>query len=68
MILLAKGKYQARITGADEDLQPVLDLRARAFALGARSDRDAYDDWCKHVLIEDVATTALLGSFRIMFC
>ena len=67
MILLPKGKYRVRIAVSDDELTSALALRARAFSLDGRSDRDDYDAVCTHVLVEVAATKAIVCCFRVMF-
>ena len=66
MILMRKGRYRARLAETDGDLQAAQRLRARAFGLAAPVDADTFDPQCRHILIEDQATGALVCCFRMM--
>ena len=65
MILLSKGRYCARFSTTSEDLRAAQALRGRCFGSGA-PDRDAFDAACRHVLVEEAATGALLCCFRLL--
>ena len=64
-VLLAKGRYRARLAVTAQDLGAAQSLRTRAFATG-EMDRDVYDTNCAHVLVEDGSTGALVCCFRLM--
>ncbi|WP_225030363.1 GNAT family N-acetyltransferase, partial [Xinfangfangia pollutisoli] len=56
----------ARLAGSEADLDRVLSLRARAFGRGPGvSDRDGFDDLCRHVMIE-TAEGALALCYRVL--
>lgn len=64
---LGNQRYQARIGTTPEDRHAAQRLRARAFLGEAEGlDRDAFDDICTHVLIEDAASGALVCCFRML--
>lgn len=67
---LIRGRYEARIARDADDIAAAQRLRSRAFlgqaGLDALADRDAFDELCTHVLIEDVAMDRLAGCFRIL--
>ncbi|WP_432816941.1 GNAT family N-acetyltransferase [Sulfitobacter sp. JB4-11] len=65
MIALRKGRYIAREARDEDDLAAACALRARAFALAGAQDRDAHDDRCTHILIEDTTDGALVCAFRL---
>jgi putative hemolysin len=50
------------------DMAAALALRGRVFRPGgaAGADRDGFDAVCRHVLIEEIATGALVGCFRLL--
>lgn len=66
MLTLNKGFYRARAAQTAEDLLRAQRLRALAFHGRDGLDRDAFDDRCQHVLIEQTATGALAGCFRLL--
>lgn len=68
-VLLARGRVQARFTRNASDMAAVQSLRARVFRAesGAPSDRDRFDDLCRHLVIEDRETGGLLGSLRLLY-
>lgn len=66
MIETQLGRYRARSAAGSADMAAALALRARVFRGGAaQSDQDAFDTDCLHMLIEDVATSILVGYFRL---
>ena len=64
MTMLSRGRYCAREAQDAGDLARAQSLRAAAFGLPA--DADAFDPACRHMLIEDVASGALVCCFRMM--
>ncbi|WOI54930.1 GNAT family N-acetyltransferase [Palleronia sp. LCG004] len=64
MIILEKGRYRARLAGSAEDFAALHALRAGAFAAD-RDGPDAHDAACAHMLIEDMAGGAVVGTFRL---
>jgi len=64
MLALSKGRYLARMAVGANDLGAAQGLRARAF--GAARDGDAFDAICRHVLVEDRASGALVCCFRLL--
>lgn len=63
---LAKGKYVARVAMGARDLEEAQALRALAFGLPHRLDRDSFDDACQHVLIEERSTQDVVCCFRML--
>ncbi|MCP5073916.1 MAG: GNAT family N-acetyltransferase [Rhodobacteraceae bacterium] len=70
---IVKGRYSARISNAPADVLAAQRLRASQFcATGpdcthiAAVDRDRYDDICRHVLVEDLGSGALVACFRVL--
>lgn len=65
-VLLNKGRYRARLARTPEDLAAAQALRTLAFRT-ARTDRDAFDRICTHVLVEDQrAGGQLVCCFRML--
>lgn len=65
--LIETARYRARLAEDAADLGRSLALRARVFR-GAETaeDGDAYDSRCRHVLVEDRDSGALVCSFRLL--
>lgn len=67
MAIMIRGRYRARMAEGEADVARALDLRARAFrGASGQSDADAHDALCRHVLIEDAGTGALVACFRVL--
>ena len=66
---LRKGHYLARLAEGTADLQRAQALRHLCFrgeAAGPGLDADDYDDICRHVLVEDTQTGALVCCYRLL--
>lgn len=70
---MSRSCYRARQAETAEDVEAAQRLRYRAFIAetGAAPradgrDADAYDAICRHVLIEDMASDALVATFRLL--
>ncbi|MCA8882811.1 MAG: GNAT family N-acetyltransferase [Rhodobacteraceae bacterium] len=62
-----RGRYRVRLSETAADLDTALALRGRCFrGGGGQSDRDAFDDLCAHILVEDAASGALVCCFRLL--
>lgn len=74
MSILNRGRYSARIADTSADIKAAQDLRYLAFLdgndgaaqSGVMRDVDAYDDICKHMLVEDTRDGRLVCCFRLM--
>lgn len=76
MVRLLKGRFAARFAETDADVQKAQSLRYCAFIQGRETaesdaradglDADAFDDICKHVLVEDTRSGALVCCFRLL--
>lgn len=68
MVTLSKGRYRARISGCDADLEAAQRLRHQAFCGGDGSsvDADLFDRACQHILVEDLETGVLVCCFRFL--
>lgn len=73
MLPLARGRYRARPGVTPADIDAVQRLRYRAFIAGTGAvpredgrDRDAFDEICEHVLVEEIRTGRLVCAFRIL--
>jgi len=74
MLSLRKGRYAARLAETEEDVRRAQRLRHLAFIArrgGAASragdlDVDDFDGICRHMLVEDTRTGALVCCFRLM--
>lgn len=68
MLSLRKGRYGARMAEGAADLRAAQELRTRTFR-GAGApvlDADAFDAECRHVLVEETRSGALVCTFRLM--
>lgn len=63
--LLSKGRYRARLAADAADLRAAQTLRGLCFGTEG-PDSDSYDDICRHVLVEDQQSGALLCCFRMI--
>lgn len=73
MMSLRKGRYEARFAGSEADVVAAQSLRYLAFIAGTNAapredgrDADAFDDLCRHVLVEEVRTRRLVCCFRLL--
>ena len=64
MLPLQRGRYLARAAADAGDIAAALDLRARCFRGGTKSDADAHDPLCQHLLIEDFGQNRLAACLR----
>lgn len=65
-VLLETGRYRVRLAATVGDVAAMQAMRCRLFGIDG-DDRDAFDDRCSHVMIEDRgAVTRLLGGFRLL--
>ncbi|MGB7318563.1 MAG: GNAT family N-acyltransferase [Planktotalea sp.] len=62
-LVLQKGRLRARQSKTTEDIAKALSLRALAFGC---DDRDALDDLCAHILIENEVSGEVLCCFRML--
>ncbi|HQU68294.1 MAG TPA: GNAT family N-acyltransferase [Albidovulum sp.] len=60
---LKRGRYSVRFASSAEDVARAQALRGQAFRGAGRSDADAYDAFCRHLLIE--AAGALVAALRL---
>lgn len=63
---LIQSRYRARFATSDADIAAAQALRQRVFRGHDGFDADAFDDICRHVLIEEVRTARLVGCFRML--
>lgn len=59
-------RYGWRLAAGEADLAAAQALRAEVFRGGARPDGDAFDQLCRHVLIEERASGRLVCCFRVL--
>lgn len=74
-IWLHFGRYRARLAETDDDRTAIYRLRFLVFNLelneGSEAayetgeDRDAFDAFCDHLLVEDVPTGKIVGTYRM---
>lgn len=65
---MRRGRYLARLAGSGGDVERAQVLRGQAFRGGTFGVRDAdrFDPLCRHVLIEEAESGALVATFRLM--
>lgn len=76
MLLLRKGRYLARLVDTEDDLRNAQALRFLCFfnrsdatadtPTTSALDVDAFDDICRHVLVEEAASGTLVACFRLL--
>lgn len=66
MTTLKRGRYNARLADAPDDLTAAQRLRHLCFHGTDGVDADRFDDICAHVLIEDSKTGQLVCCFRFL--
>lgn len=59
-------RYHARFGDSQADIVAAQALRHRCFRGGEGLDADPFDDICRHMLVEEVATMKLVACFRLM--
>lgn len=59
-------RYRARFDETQADIRAAQALRHKCFRTGQGVDSDAYDEICRHVLVEDQQTGKLVACFRLM--
>jgi L-ornithine Nalpha-acyltransferase len=66
MLSLQKGRYVARVSRETKDIAAAQALRHLCFRGEQGRDVDAFDQICRHVMVEDATSGALLCCFRLM--
>lgn len=72
MLTLRKGRYAARMAATSQDIEKAQSLRHlcfvanRGLATTASLDADAFDDRCRHMLVEDTKSGTLVCCFRLL--
>jgi len=70
MLSLVKGRYRARLAQDASDIARAQGLRHRRFVARNSAaqgvDADVYDAACRHVLLEECASGALVGCYRLL--
>jgi putative hemolysin len=75
---LRQGRYEIRFARSEEELDEILRLRFNVFnvELGegletsflTRRDEDPFDRACHHLLVEDLASGSIVGTYRMQTC
>ncbi len=74
--LARAGRLSVRLAATPDEIEAAQRLRWRVFheELGARPagggeriDRDAFDRFCEHLIVEDAATGGIVGTYRVLF-
>lgn len=73
MLIWGKGRYRTREAETAADIEAAQRLRFRAFIAGTGAaprpdgrDADAFDEICRHVLVEEAKTGRLVATFRLL--
>ncbi len=66
MLALGKGRYAARFAETAADVTAAQRLRHLCFRGGGGLDADRFDAICRHVLVEEGRTGALVACFRLL--
>ncbi len=72
MLTLRKGRYAARMADGAQDIDHAQALRHlcfvanRGLTVASNRDADAFDDRCRHVLVEDIKSSTLVCCFRLL--
>ncbi|MEM1264869.1 MAG: GNAT family N-acyltransferase [Pseudomonadota bacterium] len=66
MVGVGREKYSARFATTVADIDAALDLRSVCFRGATGDDRDQFDALCRHVIVEDTQTGAVVCCFRIL--
>ncbi|SMH30108.1 GNAT family N-acetyltransferase [Maritimibacter sp. HL-12] len=65
--LIETAGYRARLDAGPDDIARSLALRGRVFRGDpAASDEDGFDARCRHLIVEDIATRAVVASCRLL--
>ena len=64
--MLTKGRYRARFAQTAADLAAAQALRHLCFHGRPGQDADRFDALCRHMLVEDLRTGALVCTFRLL--
>ncbi|MEM7278676.1 MAG: GNAT family N-acyltransferase, partial [Pseudomonadota bacterium] len=72
----SSGRYRMRLTCDPAELDRIFRLRFEVFNLelgeglaqsyASMRDTDAYDPYCHHLLVEDIASRQLVGTYRLL--
>ena len=70
MLPLTKGRYTARVATTTQDIDRAMALRHLCFITNRglvtrRTDADAFDAHCDHILVEDIQSNTLVSCFRV---
>lgn len=74
-ILQIAGHYRLRLAASESDLTAIFALRFRVFNIeldeglaesyATGEDRDAYDEQCDHLIVEDLSNGDIIGTYRM---
>lgn len=60
---------------SNEEIEAIQRLRFEVFSseygaklapLGSAIDRDAFDPWCEHLMVKDLASDTVVGTYRVL--
>jgi putative hemolysin len=69
------GDLVVGLTQSDEELEAIQRLRFNVFSAeyeakvadeGSGIDRDAFDAWCEHLMVKDMGTDQVVGTYRVL--
>lgn len=70
-----QASLEVKLADRDEERQQVWELRYAAFIeangladghAGKRLDQDRFDDWCDHLIVKEVGTERVVGTYRLL--
>lgn len=74
--LITTGNLEVRLAGSFEEIDAAMRLRFEVFNLELQEgllssydrgfDTDAYDAWCDHLIVRDLTTNKVVGTYRLL--
>ena len=71
----SQGELVVGLAQSDEELEAIQRLRFDVFSTeyeakvsdeGSNIDRDAFDAWCEHLMVKDMGTDEVVGTYRVL--
>lgn len=71
----SQGDLVVGLAQSDEELEAIQRLRFDVFSAeyeakvadhGSNIDRDAFDNWCEHLMVKDMGTDQVVGTYRVL--
>lgn len=72
---MSQGDLVVGLAQSDEELEAIQRLRYDVFSAeyeakvadeGSNIDRDAFDAWCEHLMVKDMGTSQVVGTYRVL--